>query len=346
MSEKNNPKYRKTKRYTKRSKRTFTIDDARNVVMKIKQIEGLSKHTLESYEKVFNDLDRYFGEKTDINSLTVDDARDFIKWETNEKTQFLKTNRKSKKKGVSTSTVNTYLTILKTSFFILLEEGILNTNIFESIQPLKKKEKKIETLTVEEIRKILRTMDKRIYSELRAYCICLTMLDSFGRINEILSLQKQDLSIEHQTLTFRNTKNGKVRIVPISKKTVKYLLELIEENEDFFNGEYIFLTNHGKQLRPDTFRKHFRELVERAGIKRRVHPHLFRHTASEMFLRGTNGTGGSIRVLQQILGHADLSTTSIYAHVLDNTIKNQHNQYSPLNFLEEKRKTRTRRSKS
>jgi integrase/recombinase XerD len=336
-----NPIYRKTKRYTNQlATKVFTIDDAREIVLKIKQLEGLSDSSIVNYEKLFNDFDRFFGEKTDIASLTSEDVRNFIHWQLNEKIQFDKhPYRKTKKKGVSIGSVNTYISYGRAAFNILVDEQIVEENIFDTTNNIKEKEKKVETLSIDEINKLLRSLDKGLYSEFRMYVLLHTCLDSFGRINEILSIKKEDIHFESHSLTFLNTKNKKIRIVPISKKTIKLLEELIEETEDF-ESEYIFLTHHGKPLRPDTARKHLKELVKRIGLDDKIKGfHVFRHSASEMFLR----QNGSIRVLQKILGHSELTTTSIYAHVLDSTIKQQHQQYSPLNLIDEKEKRKTTR---
>lgn len=334
-----NPNFRKTKRYGQVAIKFFTIDDAREIVLKVKQLEGLSKWTIENYEKLFNDFDRFFGEKTDVSSLTRDDARNFIYWELNEKVQWLKNkSHKDKKKGVSKSTLNTYLNFAKAAFKILMDEGIVEENIFDTTNPIKDREKQVETLPIEDINKLLRSLDKSLYSEFRMYVLIKTCLDSFGRIGEILSLKKSDIDFEKQAITFNQTKSGKIRIVPISREVCKLLSELIEENEDF-NSDYVFLSTFGNQLKPDTARKHLRVITQRIGLDHLTGFHVFRHTASELFLR----QNGSIRVLQKILGHSEITTTSIYAHVLDDTIKQQHNQFSPLNLIDEKEKRKTTR---
>lgn len=275
--------------------------------------------------------------------MTRDNAREFIYWQLNEKIQFQNHKyKKTKLKGVSISTANTYLTYAKASFTVLVNEEIVEGNIFENVNNIKEKEKKIETLSIEEINKLLKSLNKGWYSEFRMYVLIHTLLDSFGRINEVLSIRQNDIDFEKHAITFQNTKNGKVRIVPITRKTIKLLEELIEETEDF-ESEYVFLTHHGNPMSPDTARKHLRDLSKRVGLEHITGFHIFRHTASEMFLR----QNGSMRVLQKILGHSDLSTTSIYAHVLDTTIKQQHEQFSPLNLIDDKerRKTRTSRAK-
>lgn len=335
-----NPNFRRTKRYGNPvAVKYFTIDDAREIVLKVKQLEGLSKHTIENYEKLFNDFDRFFGEKADVSSLTRDNARDFIYWELNEKVQWLNNkSHKDKKKGISKSSLNTYLNLAKAGFKVLVDEDIVEDNIFDTTKPIKEKQKQVETLSIENINKLFRSLDKSLYSEFRMYVLINTCLDTFGRIGEILSLRKSDIDIESQAITFNNTKNGKIRIIPISKKVCKLLQELIEENEEF-DTEYVFLSNLGNQLSPNTARKHLRVISQRIGLDNLTGFHIFRHTSSEMFLR----QNGSMRVLQKILGHADITTTSIYAHVLDDTIKQQHEQYSPLNLIDEKERRKTHR---
>ncbi|MEK5065673.1 tyrosine-type recombinase/integrase [Cytobacillus sp. FSL R5-0596] len=336
-----NPKFRKTKRYVNQAAKFFSIDEARNIVVKVKQLEGVSQNTIFNYEKLFNDFDRFYGEKTDISSLTRDDAREFVYWQLNDKIQFLNNKyRKVKAKGVSIGTVNTYISYAKASFTVLVNEEIVEENIFDNVNNIKEKEKKIETLSVNEINKFLRSLNKCWYSEFRMFVLVHTLLDSFGRINEVLSVRKADIDFEKHAITFQNTKSGKLRIVPISKKTIKLLEELIEETSDF-NSEFLFLTHHGNPMSPDTARKHLRDLSNRAGLEHITGFHIFRHTASEMFLR----QNGSIRVLQKILGHSDISTTSIYAHVLDTTVKLQHEQFSPLNLIDDKERRKTRSSR-
>ncbi|WP_052728573.1 tyrosine-type recombinase/integrase [Domibacillus tundrae] len=185
----------------------------------------------------------------------------------------------------------------------------------------------MDTLSDQEITKLLNSLDKSWYADFRVYVLIHTLLDSFGRIGEVLALKRQDIDFEHGSIIFNKTKNSLFRIVPVTKKTLNLLEKLIDECKEF-ESDYIFLTNAGKPLRDDPARKHLHEITQRAGIEKRVHPHIFRHTGSMLFLKN----GGSIRVLQKILGHAEISTTMIYAHVLDDTIKVSMNSLVRLNI--------------
>jgi integrase/recombinase XerD len=248
--------------------------------------------------------------------------------------------RRDKKIGVSVGSANSYLQYAKAAFSTLQSEGYLEENVWEALKNIKRQQEQVDTLSEDEIMKMLNVLDRTWYADFRAYVLLHTLLDTFGRITEVLSVKKKDIDYQNASITFQQTKNNLFRIVPITTRTLDLLEQLIRETEEF-ESEYIFLTNTGKPLVSGTVRKQLREIAEKAGVKRRIYPHLFRHTAFKMFLE----QGGSMRVLQKILGHRDIQTTMIYSHVFDTTIKNQHEQFSPIKHLDEKQGYKTRTNK-
>ncbi|GIN58477.1 tyrosine recombinase XerD [Lederbergia ruris] len=319
----------------------FSLKDAKELILKIKMLDGVTDLTLRAYKLLFNDFEKFFGNDVDVKSLTVDDARDYIFWQLHEKEPYSNSSRRNKKgeKGVSIRTANNYLILAQSVFNVLEKEGI-TFNIFSSIKKIKEHEKMIETLTTDEINKLFRTFNKKNYVEFRNYVACHLMLDAYSRVSETLNIRRSDIDFKRKSVTFKRTKNKKIRTVPLSNETLKLLRELIKENEDF-DSEYVFLTIFGEPLDDATFRKNLYEVAERAEIKKNVYPHIFRHTASKMFIE----QGGSIRILQTILGHASVETTERYAHVLDQTIENYHEHFSPIKKLKKKSKTRTSRQR-
>ncbi|MFS0688291.1 tyrosine-type recombinase/integrase [Sporosarcina sp. 179-K 8C2 HS] len=197
-------------------------------------------------------------------------------------------------------------------------------------------------MTAEELKSLLEAPDKRTYTGFRDFVVMTLLIDTMARINEILSLKilNVDFSNEMVTIPASIAKNRKSRIIPIQKHTAKLLRELIKEIDDF-DSEYIFLANYGEPLTPNNFRNQLRRhYIKTAGIKKRVHPHLFRHTAATMFLEA----GGDIRHLQLLLGHSDLRMVMRYTHLSNQALKEQHARYSALNQvtgkLNQKRKTK------
>jgi integrase/recombinase XerD len=215
----------------------------------------------------------------------------------------------------------------------------LDNNPFASLKKIKQQTKQIDVLTIEQVKLIFKAFDLTWYSDFRDYVLCNVMLDTFGRIDEICKLKKTDVDYINGVATFNVTKNGRFRHVPITRKVIRMIEDLNVETSDF-DSEYIFISNHGTPLRPDAFRKHLKEVVERTDVKVRVYPHLFRHTSSTLFL----ANGGSVRALQKILGHAQIETTMIYSHMLDETIKEQHERFNPLQMINESPTIKTRRS--
>lgn len=319
----------------------LTWKDGRELIIRIKNLEGVAKRTIENYNKVFNDFERCFGVRKHMTNVTQEDARRFMDWQLNEKVQFLKARgRKDKKIGVSIVSANTYLRTAKAAYQVLVNEKIMEENPFGNVNKIKDSKKKIDTLTSLELSEILRTYDKNWYVGFRDYVIVNVMLDTFGRITEICNLKKDDIDFEKGLVTFTETKNGSYRIVPIGKKVQRLITELNYETEEYDNP-YVFISNHGTMLQPDAFRKNLREIIKKTSITKRVHPHLFRHTASSMFI----AQGGSIRALQKILGHSEITTTMIYSHMNQEVLKNQHEQYSPLQSIEETKIIKTTRRK-
>lgn len=317
----------------------MTFKEARELVTRIKTLEGRAPLTIESYHKVFNDFERCFGVRKHMTNITPDDARRFIEWQLNEKTQFLKARfRPDKKIGVSINSANSYLRNAKSVFQVLVKEGIMEENPFQNINKIKDKKKPIEILTALELKELLKIYDKTWYVGFRDYVVVNVMLDTFGRINEICQLKKEDVDYEKGLITFTETKNGMYRIVPIGKKVQKLIIELNHETEEF-ESPFVFMSSHGTRLVPDAFRKNLREAVAKTSITKRVHPHIFRHTSASMFL----AEGGSIRALQKILGHSDIQTTMVYSHMDSTVLKEQHEKFSPLQHINDTQQVKTRR---
>jgi len=318
----------------------FTLRDAKELVIKIKQLENLSEQTIKSYKRIFIDLAKFFTFDVDVKQITQQDVRAYINWNLHEKILYENSSRVKNEKGVSVSTLNNYLIVCRAIFNVLLDEQLVTENVFKKIPYLKEDEEVIETLTIDEINKLFNSFDKRSYVQFRNYVACHVMLDCFSRITETLNLRVDDIDFDKNSVTFKRTKGRKIRSVPLSLKTKRLLKELIKENE-VFDSDYLFVTIHGNKLNDSTLRKNLKDVAEKSGITKRIHSHIFRHTASKFFLENR----GSIRVLQLLLGHASITTTERYAHVLNVTINEQHQEFSVVNKLTRVSKTRTNRKR-
>lgn len=301
-----------------------------------KSAEGLAEKTLEGYIQNYKLLVEYLDENKiirDVRNINAEVIRSYISYMLRDKIKFEGSKYKKDKdktKGLSPVTVNARIKHIRTMFRFLYNEEYIDTDPLKNVKKVEEPQNEIKILTIDQIRLLLNTPDKRTYAGFRDYVLINVLMDGFFRISEALSLQESDLDFDVGMilLSADMTKGKRSRVVPLQKSTLKMLKELIKENEEFDN-EYIFLANYGEPLTPQHFRNRLKTYVKDAKITCRVHPHLFRHTAATLFLEA----GGDIRHLQMILGHRDLRMVIKYTHLSKESLKNQHEQYSPINTI-------------
>ena len=130
------------------------------------------------------------------------------------------------------------------------------------------------------------------------------------RLGEVVGLRPSDIRWEAGELHLQHTKGGRHRVVPLTEETLGYL-RLWAEKRPAGGTKRLFTTLKGKPVSPRYVQAMVAREAQSAGIERRVHPHMLRHTfATELLDEGYN-----IREVQELLGHANLSTTQIYTHV-------------------------------
>lgn len=217
----------------------LSVEKAREIVIRVKKMEGLSKHTIENYNKLFNDLERCFAKNKYMENFSLSDARRFLEWQLTEKQQFQGVRwGREKKIGVSVSSANSYLRLAKGAFSTLINEGHLEENPFMEIKNIKFQKKQVETLTEEEIQRILKSLDHSWFADFRSAVLIHVLLDSFGRIGAeaFKRVEIADLAIGRTFNTMQLSKfvdeqmnHAKSILVILNTKTVvKRLYELFK----------------------------------------------------------------------------------------------------------------------
>ncbi|MGG0462806.1 phage integrase SAM-like domain-containing protein [Priestia aryabhattai] len=154
------------KRIRKRAKVTqINLKQAKEKIIKIKTLEGMAQSTLNQYNFVFNDLITFFESSKQVSDITLDDARDFINWLLHEKSDTSSRFKQVARKGVKASSVNNYLQKTRAAFNILKREEVLSENVFNEIRNVKFQKHKVETLTVDEIKRIFNAFNKSYYAQ-------------------------------------------------------------------------------------------------------------------------------------------------------------------------------------
>lgn len=298
----------------------------KSIVLDDKEMQNLSRATIINYNKVFTSLSIYFDYIDDPLSITEKEARNYIRYLKNEHVHYKdKLHSKNEVRGLKASTINTYIKLCKSIYQTLVDLNYIENNPFRSIKCLKRQNERIKTIPPEDINRLLNSLDKSYYTDFRMFVAVHVFLDTFGRIDEVLNIKKSDIDFEKRSIYFPNTKNNEGRYVMFSLKTKKLLIELIEEMKEY-NNDFIFLGVDGSKFTNQAFRNQLKKYCKEYNIKTHITPHMFRHTAAMLFLEN----GGNVRVLQKILGHKKLATTEIYAHVSEDLITIQQENYSPL----------------
>jgi len=184
-----------------------------------------------------------------------------------------------------------------------------------------------EYLSEEEMRRLL-SFQPADFRELRTRTIIELFYACGMRISELTGLRLENVNME-QGYVMVFGKGGKERIVPIHDRAMVSLGEYLARRREMFGGgnadSEIFVGRGGKKLSRVTVWKDIRHLGRAAGISRPLHPHIFRHTFASHLLLG----GADLRAIQEMLGHASLSTTQIYTHLERSDIKRKHQKFHP-----------------
>ncbi|WP_026574568.1 tyrosine-type recombinase/integrase [Bacillus sp. UNC438CL73TsuS30] len=338
MSEKRKGKTVKSAR--SRSRDLRNLDDLFEKFKRIKQAEGRAAGTMIQYSANYGYFIGYlddYGIPRSMDAISREVIRDYIVYMKDQKIKFEDHRCKTEQDqtiGLAPSTINTRLKTLRVYFKTLMDEGLIDENPMDGIKNINEPEEEIVVLNADELRRLLNVPNQRNYADFRDYVMMNLLLDGMLRISEALGLRIQDFDFQAQTVTIPGeiAKNRKARTLPLQKRTMRLIQELIEENAADFDRDHIFLSNYGELLTRDHFRNRLNKFAVAAKIRKNVHPHLFRHTSATMFLEA----GGDIRHLQLLLGHSDLRMVTRYTHLSRESLKRQHDQYSAINNVLDK----------
>lgn len=230
--------------------------------------------------------------------------------------------------GLSPSSIRRNVSALRTYFRYLLADGVVVRDPTERLETPRRWRTLPDVLTQAEVDQLLATpsLDDPLYFRDRAL---LELAYGAGlRVSEWISLAVRDVMLEEGLVRVFG-KGAKERLVPIGRQaigaTAVYLRELRPRLERGQGKGLVFLNARGQPLTRMGAWKILRRYVERSGIAKHVTPHTLRHSFATHLLEG----GADLRAVQEMLGHADISTTQIYTHVDREYLRQVHRQYHP-----------------
>ena len=283
--------------------------------MKIER--GLSENTVQSYCFDVKKLINYLEENeikdsaTKINKHTIKEFLYHISKYKNSRTQ------------------SRIISGLRSFFEYLIFENYRRDNPLEQIETPKIGRKLPDTLSIEEIDKIINTIEPKNNLDHRNKTI-IELLYSCGlRVSELINLRLSDLFFKENFIKVTG-KGNKQRFVPIGKNTQKIVSTYIDSQRSLNKispvySDIIFLNRYGRKLTRAMIFTVVKKTVEKAKIKKNISPHTFRHSFATHLLEN----GADLRSIQMMMGHQSITTTEIYMHLDKKHLKAVMNQFHP-----------------
>ncbi|MBU0475226.1 MAG: site-specific tyrosine recombinase XerD [Bacteroidetes bacterium] len=231
--------------------------------------------------------------------------------------------------GISSSTTARYLSSVKGFFKYLSSQEYIEKDPAEILSTRITERKLPTVLSFAEIDKLLQTPNVEERLGLRDKAI-LELFYSCGlRVSELINLKISDLYFSDEVIRVLG-KGSKQRIVPIGSSAIYWITEYLQKVRVFLEKKMksenvIFLNVRGTKLSRMGIWKIVNKYAQEAEIVKEFHPHTFRHSFATHLLEG----GADLRAVQEMLGHADISTTQIYTHIDRDFIKQMHKDFHP-----------------
>ncbi len=286
----------------------------------LKLERSMAIHSVDAYLRDLDKLQHYAESKTPQLSpevIQMDDVEDFLSW----LQQF----------GLEERSQARILSGIKAFYKYLLIEELIQINPTELIEGPKLKRNLPDVLHIEEIEAIFAAVDLSKDFGHRDKAILETLYSCGLRVSELAELLCSNI-FEEETMIKVIGKGNKERLIPIGQKALNQIklykisyrntLPVVKGYED-----YLFLNRFGKKLSRTLVFQMVKENVAKAGIKKHVSPHTFRHSFATHLVEG----GANLRAVQEMLGHESITTTEIYTHLDLNYLRETVLQFHPMN---------------
>ncbi|HRY30805.1 MAG TPA: tyrosine-type recombinase/integrase [Candidatus Paceibacterota bacterium] len=309
------------------------IDSLRQGFLEYIEIErGRSVKTVENYDHYLN---RFFQQQNirKVSDITERSVRDFRLW-LNRQNATKNINGRLTAGTIKKRTQNYYLIALRSFLKFLLKKGY-KVLAPDQIELAKVPERSIDLITAEELRRIMDGPRGSDVKNLRDKAVLELLFSTGLRVSELCALDR-DLDLSRGEFAIRG-KGEKVRVVFISESAKKALNEYLEKRDDMDEAMFVQVAGKGGKdllkkresirLTPRSVERIVRFYATKAGISKKVTPHIIRHSFATDLL----SNGADLRSVQALLGHANITTTQVYTHVTDRHLKEIHKKFHDKN---------------
>lgn len=277
---------------------------------------GLSVNTIQAYQ---HDLGRF---------ASFVKAQDGDGWQQVRADQVIDFLTAEKREGKAVATVSRALVAVRMFFRFLAAEGLIERDVTEHLESPRLWQNLPEVLDRKAVDRLLSAPDpKHDRWPLRDKAILEMLYATGARVSEVADLKTDSVNAQVGYVHCIG-KGRKERIVPVGRRALDALAAYLEKERPTLDrrGEpYLFFTHSGRRMGRETLWRLVKKYTVRAGVSPRVSPHTLRHSFATHMLEG----GADLRVVQEMLGHVDISTTQLYTHVDQSRLKAIHKKYHP-----------------
>lgn len=258
-----------------------------------------SAHTLDGYQRdlrAFSD----FLSKNKLNGWDAIDSHDIR--------AFAAANHR---RGMAPRSIQRRLSAVRSFFHYLIREGVVASNPATEVSAPKAAARLPETLDTDQMARLL-ALNPTDALAVRDLAIMELLYSSGLRLAELISVELQDIDLKDRTIRVTG-KGSKTRILPIGGHATNAIRAWLKRRSEFAGPDEnaVFVSQRGTHLSRRSVQNRIKLWAGRQGVSSRVYPHLFRHSFATHVLESS----GDLRGVQELLGHADISTTQVYTHL-------------------------------
>ena len=288
---------------------------------------GQAEHTQKTYAALLGKFTAWAAKQnlTDWKSVELKHLMAFLQ---HERERPMADEPKESIKRLSSESVYLEIAALRAFYRFAENEKLLPTNVAENLSLPRRWKRLPKALTDAEIKKLLEPETPETPESLCDQAILELAYASGLRLAELKNLRLEQLHLEAGFINVIG-KGNKERVVPVGKKAIEALNRYLEVGRPKLvtprSPATVFLTRRGTLFASVTLWLHIKQRVRRAGVSRNITPHMLRHSFATHLLEH----GADLRVIQELLGHANISTTEIYTHVTGNRLRDIHRKFHP-----------------
>lgn len=278
--------------------------------------KGLSKNSILAYMRDLIDYSNFLQQEREVNEVedsTIADVEAYVKslYDTH-----------------ASRSISRRIVSLRNYYIFLTKEGILKKNIMSHFALPKTKQYLPTVLSEKEVREILDGIEMKDPISTRNRVMMELLYATGIRVSELTNLSLAQVNIKMQYLKVLG-KGNKERYIPMTSYVTLLLKKYVEEERSFFleqqDSSYVFLTKKGNPISREQVYQIVQKISQDSTVIKHFSPHSFRHTFATHLLEN----GADLRSIQELLGHSDINTTTVYTHISNTKLQKEYNQFHP-----------------